>query len=154
GFTVSATDPSSADSAAAFTYAVDWGDGSTGGASGPAAGVNLSHTFAASGTYTVRVTAQDKDGGVSPVATRTVTVSAALIEGDALFVGGTTGNDQITLKPTDGNGNIGVTINGASVGTFNPSARIVVYGQSGDDVIELLNTKVGKDTYAIAERAF
>src|SRR5207253_7678539 len=26
GFTVSATDPSAADSAAAFTYAVDWGD--------------------------------------------------------------------------------------------------------------------------------
>src|SRR5262249_46137173 len=87
-------------------------------------------------------------------ATRTATVSAAMIQGDALFVGGTTGADRVTLKPTDGNGNIGVTINGTSVGTFNPSARIVVYGQAGDGVIELVSTKIGNHTYSITERAF
>ena len=76
-FTFGATDPAAADTAAGFTYAIDWGDGTpvqtvVGGAGG--ATVEVTHTYATDGTYTVTVTATDKDAGTSGPATGTVTV--------------------------------------------------------------------------------
>jgi uncharacterized protein len=59
-FTGSATDPSSADTAAGFSWAFDTGSGF--GAFGPNGFVA---TFAACGTYTVAAEARDKDGGIS-----------------------------------------------------------------------------------------
>lgn len=65
-FTGSATDPSPADTAAGFTYAWNFGDGTTG--SGP----SVTHTYAAAGTYTLTLTATDKEGQVG---TKSVTVA-------------------------------------------------------------------------------
>ena len=70
-FTASATDVSPAVQAAGFTYAWNFGDGSTG------SGATTSHTYASAGTYTVSVTATDEYGGVSTAATSTLTISAA-----------------------------------------------------------------------------
>ena len=70
-FTASATDPSTVDTAAGFTYNWSFGDGTT--ATGPTA----SHIYSAAGTYTVSVTATDKDGGVSNPATETVSIKAS-----------------------------------------------------------------------------
>jgi hypothetical protein len=76
-FTLTAADPSPADQAATFTYDLDWdGDGVyeqkvTGPASQP-----VTHAYAAAGSYTVRVRATDKDGGVSDPVTRLVQVYA------------------------------------------------------------------------------
>ncbi len=78
-FSGSATDPSSADTAAGFTYRWNFGDGGTGSGASP------SHTYAAAGTYTVTLTATDKDGGVSAAASATVTVSAASSGGSQPF---------------------------------------------------------------------
>ena len=55
-FTASATDVSPAVQAAGFTYAWNFGDGSTG------SGATMSHTYASAGTYTVTVTATDMYG--------------------------------------------------------------------------------------------
>lgn len=154
GFTASAADVGPLDRAADFTYTVDWGDGTTGTADGPAAGVPLAHAYAAAGTYTVRVTATDKDGGVSAVATHTVTVSAARLAGGVLTIGGTAGTDRITLRPADRYGNVSVVVNGTTVGTFRPTARVVVYGGAGDDTVELLTARISRKTYAIGVRAF
>ena len=75
-FRGSATDPSSVDTAAGFAYTWDFGDGSP-----KASGLSLSapsHTYAVAGTYSVGLTATDKDGGTSPTATATVTASNPL----------------------------------------------------------------------------
>lgn len=77
-FTFSAVDPAAADNAASFTYNIDWdGNGSTDETiGGPGGGVNVNHSYAAGAAYTIRATATDKDGGVSPVATHLVTISS------------------------------------------------------------------------------
>jgi Ca2+-binding RTX toxin-like protein len=65
-------------------------------------------------------------------------VSAVTLEGSDLFVGGTTGNDVITVKPVDNIGTVDVVINGQDQGTFVPTGQIVVYGQQGNDVIQVV----------------
>jgi PKD repeat protein len=154
-FTASATDPSSVDRAAPFTYTVNWGNGSSQSVSGPATGANLSYTWAAGGTYTVSVTATDKDNGTSATATMTVTVVAAELQSGSLFVGGTNAGERITLRPANTSGGISVAVGGSTVGTFTPAAggRIVIYAQGGNDTVELLSTRFGGTTYRIAQRS-
>jgi hypothetical protein len=141
-FTFTAADPSSADQAAPFTYQVDWGDGSTLTVQGPGSGAQAVHVYAAAGSYTVAVTATDKDGGTGAAATQVVTVVPAELQGGDLVVGGTTGDDTITVQPADANGAVDVVINGQDQGTFVPTGQVVVYGQAGDDVIQVVPLSV------------
>jgi Ca2+-binding RTX toxin-like protein len=51
-----------------------------------------------------------------------------------LLVYGTAGNDTILFNPAQQG--VTVKINGTVVGTYQPTARILVYGQAGDDDIQ------------------
>jgi PKD repeat protein len=73
-FQASVTDPGSADVAAGFTFAWDFGDGGT------AKGLNLaapSHAYTATGVYTVRLTVTDKDGGTGAMTTTATVIPPA-----------------------------------------------------------------------------
>jgi hypothetical protein len=59
------TDPSNADTAAGFTYEIDWGDGTFLPPTHGDAAQLFTHEYTQSGIYNVVVTATDKDGGVS-----------------------------------------------------------------------------------------
>jgi RHS repeat-associated protein len=142
-FFVSATDPSPVDVAAGFTFSVAFGDGDT-LVIHPGEALTLSHTYLATGTFTVTVTASDKDGGVSDPATHAIVIEPAGVQPDpldpdctALFAGGTSGNDSIQLSPGASAGTIEVFIEGVSQGTFSPTCRLVVYGMAGDDDIQV-----------------
>lgn len=71
---------SPADQAAGFTYDIDWGDGSSDTVD-PVAGTGdaiARHAYAATGSYTVQVTATDKDGATSAVpATTSIQINPA-----------------------------------------------------------------------------
>ena len=102
-----------------------------------------SHIFTANGVYTVTLSILDDDGGLTSV-TRNVTITAVAIQTDpcdpdktALVVGGTTANDIISFTPQGNNGNIIVSINGISEGIFHPTGHLIVYGQDGDDDIQV-----------------
>jgi hypothetical protein len=76
-YKLSATDRSTVDAAAGFTYKINWGDGSAvqtvSRTANNGTGVSLTHVFTTAGTDTVSLTATDKDGGATTI-TRTVTV--------------------------------------------------------------------------------
>jgi hypothetical protein len=93
-----------------------------------------------------------------------VSIVAALLEPDplvsgamALFVGGTTGNDIITFAPANATGGVAVTINNSttknktvSLGTFNPTSRVVAYGLAGNDTIQMTSSGINGTTYSIS----
>jgi hypothetical protein len=86
------------------------------------------------------VTATDEFGNTSTSATQTIAVVPVAVEADpfhpgetALFVGGTSGNDTVNF--TSSGKSIGVTLNGASEGTFTANGSLIVFGQGGKDVI-------------------
>lgn len=62
-FSSTVTDPSPADRAAGFTYLWDFGDGATSTQQAPG------HAYTRAGSYTVRLTVRDKDGGTTTVQT-------------------------------------------------------------------------------------
>jgi hypothetical protein len=135
---------------AVYTYTIDWNGNGTADqtVTGPS-GTAVSHVWTDSSSCTVRVTATDSGGGTSAPATASLAITAAAVLPDpfapgqtALFVGGTTGNDTITLRPADTQGGVKVVINGAGQGTFHPSGHIVVFGQAGNDVIREVSTKI------------
>jgi Ca2+-binding RTX toxin-like protein len=127
-----------------FTFNIDWdGDGSVDQTVTGQSGTTVQHIYTDAGTDTVKVTATDPDGCVSPVASTAVDVGVARLEDDqlspgqqALYVGGTTGNDTIVLSPADG-GQVQVQINGSTIGTFAPTSRLVVYAQAGNDDVQV-----------------
>src|SRR5262249_30395131 len=79
GVTFGATHPAPVDAAAGFTYAVDWRDGTpvqslTGGST-----LTANHTYATAGTFTISVTATDKDGGTSAAASASIDVAPFVV---------------------------------------------------------------------------
>jgi Ca2+-binding RTX toxin-like protein len=127
-----------------FTINIDWdGDGTVDQIVTGPSGTTVQHVYTDAGTDTVKVTAADSDGCTSPVATTSLDVGIARLEDDplaagqqALYVGGSTGNDTIVLSPTAG-GQVQVQINGSSVGSFAPTSRMVVYAQAGNDDVQV-----------------
>ncbi|HEV8060387.1 MAG TPA: Ig-like domain repeat protein [Gemmataceae bacterium] len=106
-FALTATDPNPNDQAGAFTYTIDWGDGtrnldgSLPTATGPAF-LPLEHVYApvsTDTTYTILVTATDQDGNQSQQYSLTVTVSPLTGSGLQNVVDGVLPTDPVTNLP-------------------------------------------------------
>jgi hypothetical protein len=146
-YVLSASDPSSADQAAGFTYTIDWnGDGSDVEVVNGLSGTVVAHTFNTVGARTIKVTATDKDGGVSTQATHSVTVSAVQLVNNAgaidLVWTGTAGADHVEFEQL-GPDSIRVTTtleNGLAtnfVETFSGvTGRIDAKGNEGVDTLD------------------
>jgi ELWxxDGT repeat protein len=63
-----------------------------------------------------------------------VTNGAVLFQGD-LLIGGTAADDAITVNAGGQGAGVSVVLNGASLGRFTPTGRIVAYGYAGSDDI-------------------
>jgi hypothetical protein len=143
-----ASDPSSGDQQANMTYKIDWDGNGTVDETiiGSGFGVNTSHSYAASGSYTLRVTATDRDGMESSVTTLPVTVVNWALLADSndnsktdLHWGGTNGIDAYGFLPG------GFVLIQAQNNQFFPNPQIVVtgsyngklyvYGQGSNDLL-------------------
>jgi hypothetical protein len=133
-YTLTTTDPSSADQAGNFTFGIDWnGDGTVDQTVVGPSGTVVTHAFTTVGTSIVRVTATDKDSTTSSVVTKSVTVAPFTFIDGILTVGGTSSKDSIKIKDL-GNGSVQVSLNGTSLGKFTPQV-IRIHGGDGDDKI-------------------
>jgi hypothetical protein len=135
-FHASATDPGSADQPT-LTFAWTFGDGAG------AAGTDVSHTYAAPGSYPVVITVSDKDGGVG---TAGLTSTIAKRASTLVYTGATQGlpNKYTTLSATL-NDELGQAIAGRLV-TFTLGAQTatVATNSSGVAAVSIrLNQKVG-----------
>jgi hypothetical protein len=144
-----------------IVFTINYGDGTTltSRAGGPS--ITLDHVYHTTNTFTIQVTAKDSNGVVSQRATQSVKISTVAMETDptdpsktALFVGGTTGADTITIKPADTSGTLNVKIGTISFGNFTPTDHIVVYGQAGDDIIKLQSAVISGKTVYVTAPAF
>jgi hypothetical protein len=147
-FTLTAADPSPADQASAFTFHIDWGDNFTSAVTGPS-GTAAVHRYAGPGNYQVSVTAADKDQGTGPpYGGLAVTVSTVATEGGDVAVGGTPGNDSFILTPGTNAGDMQVSLNGVSLGTFHPAASVLLFGGGGSN-IATVNGTANADTFVV-----
>lgn len=144
-----------------FTATIDWGDGSpvtTGvvtALGGARFSVSGNHTYTGNcrdidddrehedKPYTIRVTIVDV-GGVSASTTSKGNIKIADLQDDPLnpgkqmlVVGGSRRADKIVIDPVGNKGDVKVKVNGIDEGTFKPTSRIVVYGQAGNDDIQV-----------------
>jgi cyclophilin family peptidyl-prolyl cis-trans isomerase len=144
-YTFTVTDPNaSVNEAAGYTYSINWGDGQTQSIAAVPNSTeqSLTHVYTVSHSYTVSVAVANQLNVSSTPATQTVAISAVALEPDAvnpdqmdLYIGGTTGNDQITVLAAGGN-KVGVTINRQSQGVFS-AAAIYAFGGAGNDNIQI-----------------
>ncbi len=155
---MAAVDNSAVDQASGFLYRVNWGDGSAIELvqGQPGVGPTLTHTYAESGIFTVRVTATDKDGAEGTEATHPIRVSVTGVVPDPLNPGmnmlvveGTSGDDSIEVSSRRVRGErfIDVVVNNVELGSYESTlSRLVVYGLDGDDSI-LVSADVGVDSW-------
>jgi hypothetical protein len=148
-FTLGASDPSPTDQAGNFTYLINWGDSSKNTVVGPPTTTDT-HAYTNPGTYTVTLTATDKDGNVSPAVTQQVSVVATpQLQNGVLALPGTATAATYTLTPTLPTGasiysmkvtrTIGTTT--TNLGTFAaPGGIIEVYGGPATDAVVLMGT--------------
>jgi hypothetical protein len=141
-----ATDPSAADAAAGFVYKIDWnGDGSVDETVAGPANLAVTHVFTSAGNNNVRITATDKNGGVSNTAQSFVAVAAWQTRVDPndpsktnLHWGGTSGIDAYGFTPgfvftQVQNNQYFAIVQPTFVGLIN--GKIFVYAQEGGDLI-------------------
>ncbi|MBX7165520.1 MAG: hypothetical protein K1X74_04140 [Pirellulales bacterium] len=147
-FTLAASDPSTDDQVAGFTFEIDWdGDGSVDETVSGPSGSTVVHTFSNVGLLTPTVTAQDKDGAQSAPASHAVNVSRFSRQANPnrpgvfdLYYGGTEGNDafgfsgrgtQVSVMAFALDGQLALTFE-----TFTGiNGRVIGYGLGGDDVL-------------------
>jgi Ca2+-binding RTX toxin-like protein len=145
-FVLSSTDPSVVDQVAGFGYTVSWGDGTSEGPFHGAGAVLHPHTYPAPGSYTVTLTTTDKDGGVSAPVTKTVTVVQLVSDvcgsaGKTLLVGGTAGDDVITVGPGTLSTTIAVRVDGVTESVpVSAFATVVVTAGAGNDSVTFSGT--------------
>src|SRR5439155_22704450 len=124
-----------------YSYSVQWGDGSHVQTFSGASGTPATHAFVVTGGYTIAVTATDPNGNSSNPVSTSLTLTTVATETDpynsnltALYVGGTTGNDNIAITPVAGGVKVGM--NFVNYGSFFPTGHVLVFGQSGYDIIK------------------
>lgn len=149
-FAFLANDASNVD-ASGLLYHIDWGDGTvdefSSGPGTPDFPFVLPHIFTASGALTVKLTISDDDGASAVATYNSLTVSTSSDVIEDIFTGGTvryfaapagTSADKIFITSTTTATQ--ATINGVLTPLKGPADRIVVYGNGGDDQIQVQGT--------------
>ena len=133
-----------------FAHTLNWRvqDSGGGAVAGSSQGTTFGFTPTSAGNYTAVFTVTDDVGGAA-TRSQVFTVKVVDVQPDPrdgthviLAVGGSLGNDDITISPGGSNGQLAVTLNGSSLGSFaapggTSFSRVSVFAQAGDDDIQV-----------------
>jgi Ca2+-binding RTX toxin-like protein len=125
-FSASFTDE---DSALVDPRIVTWNFGDGNSVSGSEGPLSVQHAYGATGTYNVTFTVTDSHGASSS-SSLVVTVTSTAQVGNDVYVGGTSGNDTITIGRSNGN----ITVGSQS---YTASGRIIIFAGAGNDTINV-----------------
>jgi hypothetical protein len=150
-FVLTANDSNSANNSAGFSFAVNWGDGSTETLTG-LSGLTADHQYAATGNYTISVTATNlADNQTSVAATQIENITATEVQGGNLALGGVAGNDAFVItKGTTGS--YTVKVNSSSLVTnFKPATgeEILLYGGNGTNTYTINDSLTTADAFTL-----
>ncbi len=138
-FAASATDPSSSDTKAGFTYKWNFGDGSS-----TVTGATPTHTFTKAGTYTITLTATDQHGTVGTT-TESFTVAVlptATFSGPSSVNAGATNATVTFANPTGGSGGYTYSYDWANTGTFQITGSSSATGTIPESYVDAPGTLV------------
>ncbi|MES2788758.1 MAG: PKD domain-containing protein [Planctomycetota bacterium] len=133
-FTLGATDQSTADQTAGFTWKIDWdGDGVYDQTVTGTSTQTVKHTFTKAGPQQVKIKAIDQDGGESDVITKQVNIQGIDLVNGTLNIVGDDSDDVIKIIRDAGTGNLRLFMNYEDMGLFIVTNGINIEGQGGDD---------------------
>src|SRR5262249_13048792 len=133
------------------THQVSWdfGDGTviTFHPSTDAGSLTPKHVFTEAGPYTVTLTVRDDDTGTNS-SSKLVSVAIVALQDDPLIPGttdlvvggGNTTDDGIRFSSSGSGGTIRVILNNVVLGNYQPTGRLIAFGQGGNDEIQVANT--------------
>jgi len=123
----------------------DFGDGSVINwhSTADANALKVTHSWASTGNFTVKMMVRDDDGGVTTVS-QSMTVKVFEMQADAadsskmnLVVGGTSAADTISFDKAKMGVGTQVFLNGLNLGLFNPTGHVIAFGGAGNDDISM-----------------
>jgi ELWxxDGT repeat protein len=150
-FTLTASDSNSANNSAGFSFAINWGDGSTETVTG-LSGVSADHQYATTGSPIITVTATNlADNVTSAAATLTDNITGTELQGGNLAVGALAGNNAFVITKGTGR-SFTVTDNATTLlHNFTPATgeEILLYSSTGTTTIAINDSGTTKDTFTL-----
>ncbi len=135
-FTLGATDPSSSDNTAGFTWKIDWdGDGTFDQEVTGTSTQSVTHTFTDGGPAYVKVMAIDQDGAESEIVTLQVNIEGVSLLDGTLNIVGSDIDDVIKIIRDSETGQVHLFMNYEDLGLFDVTNGIHIEGGAGDDRI-------------------
>jgi ELWxxDGT repeat protein len=150
-FVLTASDSNSGNNSAGFSFAVDFGDGTTETISGQS-GLTADHQYAATGRDTVKVIATNLADNVSSLQVSQVdAITSTELQGGNLALGGVSGNNAFTI--TKGTGS-SFTIKDNSttiISNVTPAAgeEVMLYPGNGTTTATINDSGTTKDTFTL-----
>jgi ELWxxDGT repeat protein len=151
-FVLTAADSNTADNPAGFSFAINWGDGTSETVTGPS-GLTVDHSYATAGNYLISATATNLADSVTSAAfTQMENITATEVQGGNLALGGQVGNDAWVITKGTKNGTYTVKVNGTTlVSNFTPATgeEIFLYGGNGTNTYTVNDTGTTADPFTL-----
>jgi ELWxxDGT repeat protein len=150
-FVLTANDSNTGNNPAGFSFAINWGDGSSQTVTGQS-GITTDHQYGSTGSFIISVTATNlADGVTSAAVTQTENITSTEMQGGNVAVGGVPGNDAFVItKGTTGT--YTVKVNAAGLLTnFKPGTGqlIYLYGGNGTTTYTINDTGTTADAFTL-----
>jgi len=150
-YVLTANDSASSNNSAGFSFAVNWGDGTSQTITG-ASGLTADHQYANTGPYTITVVATNlTDNVASTAVTQVVNITSTEIQGGNVAIGGVAGNNAFVITKGSSSSFIVKDNGSTALPAYAPASgqEIILYPGNGTDTITINDSLTTKDTFTL-----